>query len=304
MSPAQLPLYYVRPADDYALLQGVLGHKWEECCRLIVPRTDANDTVTSTMLLDELMDFVDEQDFYKGSLLHCMILSDAPLDAIDRVISLLRDQNILSVRDSEGETPLHYACCYGSVEVVKRLLELDPSQARATNGTGQLPLHRAVPHRRSPEGVVAPLLEAWPEAAQTETDAPDGEERATPLSVFARVWRGELGRRRHVGYAGMRPYRPVDGWADGRRIARDTLGHLARAHRHGRVVPAKDRTTLHDALSIDDESLPHADALRVFLVATSPRADMSARDDRGDFPLHAACRLSPPSKRRRRLRHE
>lgn len=280
--------HYVKPTDEDTLLAAIRAHDWEQCRRLLIPCTNEVDSTpeTSVELLDKLVNFNDEDSLYGGSVLHSMIISDAPVDLVKRIVSLLQCRQILSVRDSDQGTPLHYACSYGSVETVRCLLESDPSQCQTTNAVGQLPLHRAVPHRRSPDGVIRKLLETWPGAVRESSEGPDGE-CVTPLVTFVNVWKGELYRQRALGFRRLRPYRPVDGIADGRRIARETLGLLVRAFRRGHVVGTDKQQDLHDVLLTAD--VPSVFSL--FLLKTMSRIEVNVQDDRGNFPLHVTCQM-------------
>eukprot|EP00957_Ditylum_brightwellii_P056146 4256700-Ditylum_brightwellii.AAC.1 len=69
-------------------------------------------------------------------------------------------------QDNNGNTPLHWACCFGApVEVVSALLTEWPEAAQEQGLHCQIPLHTACSNK-APVDVVSALLRVWPDAAR------------------------------------------------------------------------------------------------------------------------------------------
>lgn len=68
-------------------------------------------------------------------------------------------------KDADGNIPFHYACLYGSNEVIRCILEVCPEVAQVTSGKARFPLHLVCSRNWDLEGpCVRTILEAYPEA--------------------------------------------------------------------------------------------------------------------------------------------
>jgi hypothetical protein len=113
------------------------------------------------------------------TLLHlaCSSGSSTSIEIIKNLIEL--HPAILSIRDSAGYAPLHYAVAGSPLFVLEHLITLEPTAVRALTYSRVTVLHSACFGRRGAD-VLAYLVDKWPVSCLVLWD---GDERKTPYQV-------------------------------------------------------------------------------------------------------------------------
>ena len=182
----------------------------------------------------------------------------------------------IRVRDTYGNTALHYAVAKGSFEVCSLLLACG-ADVNSKNSRGQTPMHRSLSHFSAKASSVVPLL------AQSGGDfsAQDKSGR-TPLHDAVEV-NGKLAEAL-LGYGADVNCREREGNTPLHLARLDCIGVLISYGADVNAVNNTGRTALHDA--VVDSSAGRV----AFLLNCN--ANVGARDHHGLTPLHLACRCT------------
>ena len=136
--------------DVVSLAQLVEKKRWEPLAQLL----KSNPSVTKTIL-----DARSEQLCHHKAMIH-----DVPSQVIRTLLSI--DSEGLSVTDSHGMYPIHYAVsnCSSVQEVINIMLGYDADCLAKIDIEGNLPLHLALSSHKADESFVHFLIEKAPES--------------------------------------------------------------------------------------------------------------------------------------------
>ena len=124
-----------------------------------------SDTTSYRDTLSDLLQTVDATKFSHG---HTPLHVAAELNLLDAVELLLDHRAPLGIANEDGEYPLNYACRYGFLDVVVRLLDGRESDVHLKGADGSTPLDNACWHGR--EEIVRILVDRHADIQITDDD--------------------------------------------------------------------------------------------------------------------------------------
>lgn len=211
--------------------------------------------------------------------LHQACRRKTPLDIVERIVDL--DPLQVAQQNRNGYSPLHMACYHSSEDIVMLMLRLAPDTAKVSTTYGDLPLHWAVSYKRSP-AIIRRLLTIYPTAVYRESS-----DEKNVLSYFINRWTRDTLRS-------IPPGNHLDGNIDGLTIVTDILILLLKAHVNGtldeREALARKWLPLHEALKIKEITIP-SQFLRI--LDYKIHNECVTPDNDRNFPLHLACAFIP-----------